>query len=305
MSGGPRCIAIGVFDGVHLGHQAVIARALAAARRTSTSCMVITFTPNPLSVLRPELKTTQLTDPATRAAAIERLDVDELLDIPFTIAFSRVPWQRFCEMLTSPPISAIAISVGQNFRFGHGGEGTANMLRDFARARGIEVDVPDMVTCPDGKPISSTRIRRLVAQGEVGEVIALMGRPHALTGTVVHGDGRGAALGVPTANVDLGDHMAVPLAGVYAAKVRAGGRWWSAAVNIGRAPTFRDDGDLRLEAFLLDYDGPALYGETITIAFLRRLRPERRFSGPDELVTQIRRDIDEARAIAGSAEDPL
>lgn len=305
MGAGPRCVAIGVFDGVHLGHQEVIRQAVEAAKKRAATSMVITFTPNPLVVLRPELKITQITDAHTRVERIERLGVDELLEIAFTSAFSKIPWERFCEMLMGPPVNAVAISVGENFRFGHGGEGTAAMLRDYARGRGIEVESPALVTSLDHKPISSTRIRRLIAQGDVAEVIGLLGRPHVLTGVVVHGDGRGASLGIPTANVDVGDHMAVPAKGVYAAKVRVDGRWWASALNIGHAPTFRDGGELRLEAFLLDYDGPPIYEETVTIAFLERIRAEQRFDGPAELIAQVMRDIDYARQVCAGSPDPL
>ncbi len=305
MGSGPRCVAIGVFDGVHLGHQEVIRRAVESARRRTATSMVITFSPNPLAVLRPELKITQLTNAATRADRIGRLGVDELLEISFTAAFSKIPWERFCEVLMGPPINGVAISVGKNFRFGHGGEGTAAMLRDYARGRGIEVEIPDLVTSPDRKPISSTRIRRLIAQGEVGEVIALLGRPHVLSGTVVHGDGRGASLGIPTANVDVGEHMAVPAKGVYAAKVLVDGTWWASALNVGHAPTFREDGELRLEAFLLDYAGPAIYDASVTIAFLARLRAEQRFDGPEQLIAQITSDIERARQICAGSPDPL
>lgn len=305
MGAGPRSVAIGVFDGVHVGHQEVIRLATEAAARRGVRSMVITFTPNPLTVLHATLKTTQLTPPPERARLIERLGVDELLEIPFTIEFSQVPWERFCELLTGPSIQAVAIAVGRNFRFGHGGEGTTKMLRDYARARGIEVEVPGLVTSADGKPVSSTRIRRLIAQGDLAEVVPLLGRAHTLAGTVVRGDGRGTGLGVPTANVNVDDHMAVPCKGVYAAKVRVGEHWWPSAVNVGHAPTFRTGGELRLEAFLIGYDGPELYDQHVKLAFLSRLRQEQHFSGPEALVAQIHRDIDQARQLAESAADPL
>lgn len=305
MGAGPRCVAIGVFDGVHIGHQEVIRLAVAAADRRRATSMVITFSPNPLTVIHPTLKTSVLTDSHTRALLIQRLGVDELLEIPFTPEFAAVPWERFCDMLTGRPIEAISIAVGRNFRFGHEGAGTTKMLREYARARGVEVAVPDLITSVDGKPISSTRIRRLIAQGDVADVLPLLGRPHVLTGVVVRGDGRGTGLGIPTANVNVDDHLAIPCKGVYAAKVRTGDTWWPAAVNVGSAPTFRTGGELRLEAFLIDYQGPELYDELVKVAFLTRLRPEQRFSGPDALIAQVHRDIDQARQIASGASDPL
>lgn len=300
-----RAVAIGAFDGVHLGHQEIIRSAVDAARRGAMSSMVITFDPNPLSVLRPEFKTTSLTSAAFRARLVERLDVDELLEIPFTRAFSHIRWDRFCEMLSAPPIGARSIAVGRNFRFGHGGVGTARMLRDAGRARGIDVNIPPLVTSPDGKPISSTRIRRLITQGDLSEANILLGRAHCLDGVVVHGDGRGAGLGVPTANIDVAERAALPGRGVYAGRVTVGGESWAAAVNVGLAPTFRDGGSLRVEAFLIDFPERDLYGEHAGIAFLERLRGEQRFPSADHLVAQIHRDVGHAREIAAGANDPL
>lgn len=303
---GPHAIAIGVFDGVHLGHQEVVGLAVASAARLGIASMVVTFDPNPLEVLHPSLKTTVLTTSGLRAQLLERLGVDALLEIPFTEAFSRISWQDFCEMLIAPPIAARSIAVGRNFRFGHGGEGTAKMLREFAAAHGVEVEIPQLVTSPDGKPLSSTRVRRLIAQGGVEEAMSLLGRPHILKGLVVEGDGRGTGLGIPTANIDVAEHMAIPHNGVYAAKCRVGDRWWPAAVNIGHAPTFRSGHhDVRLEAFLLGYEGGDLYGQGVSLAFLRRLRAEQRFASADALVAQVKRDIEQARTIAAGASDPL
>lgn len=301
-----RAVAIGAFDGVHLGHQEIIRSAVEAARQGAMTSMVITFDPNPLSVLRPELKTTILTSAAFRARLIERLGVDELLEIPFTKAFSHIRWDRFCEMLSAPPIGACTIAVGRNFRFGHGGVGTAKMLKDAGRARGIDVSIPQLVTSPDGKPISSTRVRRLVTQGDVAEAGGLLGRPHCLEGVVVHGDGRGAGLGVPTANIAVSPRAAVPGRGVYAGRVRAGGATWAAAINVGLAPTFREDGALRVEAFLIDFpQGRTIYGDAVGLAFVGRLRGEQRFPSAEHLVAQIRRDIGRAREIAAGVGDPL
>jgi riboflavin kinase/FMN adenylyltransferase len=208
-------------------------------------------------------------------------------------------------MLTEPPIGARMISVGRNFRFGHGGEGTTTMLRDYGEGHQVTVEVPSLVCSGDGKPISSTRIRRLIAQGDVDEAAALLGRVHCVAGTVVPGDGRGAALGIPTANLDVDERSAVPGRGVYAGQVRVDDRWWCAAINVGRAPTFRDAGDIRVEAFLLDYDGPEIYGESLCVGFLRRLRNEMRFAGPEALVRQIERDIAATRAAAEGCETPV
>ncbi|HWH14549.1 MAG TPA: riboflavin kinase, partial [Miltoncostaeaceae bacterium] len=172
------------------------------------------------------------------------------------------------------------------------------------RARGLEVTLPGMVASPDGKPVSSTRIRRLVAEGRIDEVRDLLDRPHVVQGVVVPGDQRGRALGLPTANVEVPAETAVPGRGVYAGRAHlAGGGRHPAAVNVGWAPTFRDNAEripLRIEAFLLDYDGPDLYGEDIQVEFLERLRDERRFDSPAELVAQIHEDVARTRDVAAT-----
>lgn len=305
MGGGGRAVAIGAFDGVHLGHREIIRHAVDAARRRGMPSMVITFEPNPLAVLRPELKTTVLTPSDLRARLIAAMGVDELLEIPFTRSFSHIRWDRFCEVLMQPPIGAQSIAVGRNFRFGHGGDGTAAMLRDAGRARRIEVEIPGLVTSPDGKPISSTRIRRLITQGDVEAARVLLARPHCLEGHVEHGDGRGAGLGIPTANIAVEGRSAIPGRGVYAGRVTIAGTSWPAAINVGVAPTFREATDVRVEAFLIDFPGTDVYGEHATIAFLERLRGEERFPSADALVGQVRQDIGRARTIAAGADEPL
>ena len=298
--GGPRrVIAIGAFDGVHRGHQAIIGRAMDIARERGLPGMVVTFTPNPIMVLRPDLKTTVLTGPALKAALIARLGAGELLSVPFTRSFSRIRADRFAEMLISAPIGADVVVVGRDFRYGSGAEGTVETLRAFGRGRGLAVEVPDVVASEDGKPISSTRIRRLIAQGELAEVVPLLGRPHCVEGVVVRGDGRGRGIGFPTVNVEVPEETAMPRRGVYAGRVVLAGGARDAAVNIGHAPTFVTSGDapLRLEAHLLDYSGGDLYGEPVRVEFLQRLRDERRFASVEELVSQLGRDVGRVREI--------
>lgn len=294
-------VAIGVFDGVHLGHREIIRTAVDAAREAGGQSLIITFDPNPLVVLHPELKPAVLTDSELRADLIAGLGVDVLLEIPFTQEFSEMEWGQFCHVLARPPIAASSVAVGRNFRFGSGGAGTASMLREWGEDRGIVVKCPGLVTSEDHKPVSSTRIRRLIAQGDVGEAAVLLGRPHVLDGPVQHGDGRGAELGIPTANVSVSQNMAMPRVGVYAAKVRVGDEWYASAVNIGQAPTFRTEGEVRLEAFLLDYDGRDIYGERLRIAFLERIRSERRFANAEALVSQVQSDISRARMMGSGA----
>ncbi|MDH3725172.1 MAG: adenylyltransferase/cytidyltransferase family protein, partial [Thermoleophilia bacterium] len=225
--GGPRrVVAIGTFDGVHLGHREVIAQARDRADRRGRSLMVVTFEPNPVSVLRPGLSPAVITPVEFKAALIGALDVDELLVIPFTRAFARIRAERFVEMLASAPIGADAIVVGQNFRFGHGGAGTVDTLNRVGRACGLEVTSPGIVTAGGDKPVSSTRIRRLIVAGDVREAAVLLARPHSIEGPVVEGAHRGRGMGFPTANVDIPRTAALPARGVYAGLVTTrGGQW--------------------------------------------------------------------------------
>ncbi|MCB0881316.1 MAG: bifunctional riboflavin kinase/FAD synthetase [Thermoleophilia bacterium] len=303
LGGNRRALAIGSFDGVHVGHRAVITTAKNLAVEHGLSCMVVTFQPHPIAVLRPDLKVLALTTLEHKQELCEGLDVDELLILPFTKAFARIRADRFVDMLVSPPITAEIVVVGDNFRFGAGGQGTTDMMRSYGRNRGLRVVTPEMVDTPDGKPVSSTRARRMVAEGRMADVRTMLTRPHAVEGVVVHGDQRGRALGLPTANLEVPDDMAVPGRGVYAGRARVGGRWYPAAVNVGFAPTFRDGnerGTVRIEAFLLDYDGDEIYGDTVRLEFLEHLRDERKFDGPDELVAQIHRDVEDTRRIAAA-----
>lgn len=298
-----RVVAIGTFDGVHLGHQAIIGRAIERARDRGLQSMVLTFEPNPLSILRPELAPRVLTEPAFKAQLIEALGADALLVVPFTEAFARIRADRFAEMLGSAPLSAESVVVGANFRFGHGGSGTVAYLQRLGRARGLIVESPSTIVSDDGKPVSSTRVRRLVAQGQVAEVIPLLGRPHSVEGMVVPGEQRGREMGLPTANVSVPPDVALPSRGVYAGRVVLAGGRYPAAINLGYAPTFAEDDDppLRLEAFILDYAGGDLYGQRIRVEFLDRLRDEQRFPTAGELVAQVRADVDRTREVAAGA----
>ena len=303
LGGGRRSVAIGSFDGVHLGHRAIIATAVEQGTALGIPSTAITFEPHPIAVLRPHLRPTVLTPLERKAELIAEIGVDELLVLPFTRAFARVRADRFIDMIGSPPLGAEVIVVGENFRFGHGGAGTAEAMRAYGRSNGIVVEIPPMVSSADGKPISSTRIRRIVGDGRVEEAAELLGRPHRIVGPVVPGDQRGRELGLPTANIDPPADTAIPGRGVYAARALLDDTVFPAAVNVGLAPTFREKGErppLRVEAFLVGYEGPDLYERIITLDVLARLRDEQRFDGPDELVAQIKDDI--ARTVAIAAE---
>jgi len=301
LGGDRRVVAIGTFDGVHIGHQAIIGRAIERAHERGLEAMVLTFEPNPLAVLKPELAPAVLTEPSFKAQLIEALGADAVLVVPFTRAFSRIRADRFAEMLCSAPLNAESIVVGANFRFGQGGTGTVSYLQRLGRAKGLIVESPETVVSPDGKPVSSTRVRRMVAQGQVAELQPLLGRPHSVEGMVVPGEQRGREMGLPTANVAVAPDTALPGRGVYAGRVVLAEGRYPAAINLGYSPTFTEgsEPELRLEAFILDYSGGDLYGQRIRVEFLERLRDERRFPTPAELVLQVEEDVARTREIAG------
>jgi riboflavin kinase / FMN adenylyltransferase len=277
---GPRSVAIGTFDGVHLGHREVI-------RGSDT---VLTFDPHPLSVIHPEATPKLLNPFPVKRDLIEALGVEELVVIPFDKGFSEQSAEEFVQDVLIGRLGAERVSVGENFRFGKGAKGTADFLRSHDD---FETRVTPLVEVA-GETISSTQIRGLVSAGEVKEAAEFLGGPFLFEGEVVEGDRRGRTLGMPTANLVPDDAFVHPGHGVYAAQANG----YAAAVNVGVRPTFDTGRGLLVEAHLIDFDGD-LYGETLRIAFLERLRGEKRFESVDALVDQMNRDVQEARQVAG------
>jgi riboflavin kinase/FMN adenylyltransferase len=277
----PRRVAIGTFDGVHLGHRAVIEGA----------DTVLTFEPHPISVVRPDAVPKLITSYPVKADLIAGLGVDELVVIPFDRDFSQKTAEEFVEDVLVGKLQAEHVSVGENFRFGKGAKGDAEFLR--ARPE-FETRVVPLVEV-EGETVSSTQIRALVAAGEVDKAARFLGGPFLFEGEVVPGDRRGRELGMPTANIVPDDHLAHPGHGVYAAWAHG----HPAAVNVGVRPTFETGRGLLVEAYLLDFSGD-LYGQTLRVAFLERLRGEKRFDSVEELVAQMHRDVEQAREIASA-----
>ncbi|MGH2978326.1 MAG: bifunctional riboflavin kinase/FAD synthetase [Solirubrobacterales bacterium] len=291
-----RAVALGTFDGVHRGHRRVIGSAVERARERGLASMVATFDPHPLRVLRPEQPPRLLTTTDQKIDLISELGVDELVAIPFTPELSRQSAEDFCEQVLAGTLAARSVSVGANFRFGHGAAGDAALLR--ARPE-FETEVVDLVQ-EDGDSISSSRIRGLLAEGEVAHAAELLGAPYSLVGPVVEGDRRGRDLGVPTANIEPHPDVVVPAPGIYAGMATPDGdQPAAAAVSIGVRPTFESGGDVRVEAHLIDFEGD-LYGRTMKLSFLERLRDEVRFDSPEELVEQMQKDVEQARAVAAT-----
>jgi riboflavin kinase/FMN adenylyltransferase len=278
----PRRVAVGTFDGVHLGHREVI-------RGNDT---VLTFDPHPLSVVAPQALPKLLDSPAIKRDLIAGLGVDELVAIPFDRDFASKSAEEFVQEVLIDRLGATHVSVGENFRFGKAAKGDPELLRSHSE---FETRVVPLVEV-ENETVSSTHIRGLVAAGDVERAARFLGAPFMLDGEVVSGDRRGRELGFPTANIVPSAHLAHPGHGVYAAWAHG----HMAAVNVGVRPTFDTGRGLLVEAYLLDFEGD-LYGETLRIAFASRLRGERRFDSADALVAQMQRDVEDARSILASA----
>jgi riboflavin kinase / FMN adenylyltransferase len=300
---GRSVVTIGVFDGVHRGHQAIIGHTVGTARRLGCASVVLTFDPHPSEVVRPGSHPAMLTEAGRKADLIEALGVDVLCVIPFTLEFSRLSAETFVHDLLVEQLHVSAIVVGENFRFGHKAAGDVTLLERLGRTFGFTVDPAPLVESDGGKPavVSSTFIRSCVDAGDVAAAAAALGRPHRLEGVVVRGDGRGRPLGFPTANLMTRAHAAVPADGVYAAWLvrRAADAGvperLRAAVSIGTNPTFSGR-ERRVEAYALDFDGD-LYGERLALDFVARLREMRRYDSIEPLVAQIEQDVIDARAV--------
>jgi riboflavin kinase/FMN adenylyltransferase len=279
----PRHVAVGEFDGVHLGHREVI-------RGSDT---VLTFEPHPRTVVAPDSAPKLLMSLETKADLIAGLGVQELVVIPFDGSFAAQSPEEFIERELVERLGAERVSVGENFRFGHRARGDAKLL---AAHNAFETRVARLVEL-DGEIISSTHIRGLVAAGDVAAAARYLGAPFQIRGAVAHGDKRGRTLGYPTANLVPDPRLVVPDHGVYACRAFVGGEEYVAAVNVGVRPTFKTGRGLLVEAFLVDFEGD-LYGEPLRLDFLERLRGERRFDSVDALVEQMGRDVVETRRVA-------
>ena len=279
----PRRVAVGTFDGVHLGHREVI-------RGADT---VLTFEPHPTAVIQPSAAPRLLTDLDRKAQLIAALGVEELVVIPFDADFAARSAQDFVDDVLVAALGATHVAVGENFRFGHKAQGDSELLRADGRFQTRIVELLEV----DGEVVSSSHIRGLVLGGAVEYAGRLLGDPFTLAGEVVHGDERGRTLGYPTANLAPAAAFVTPGHGVYAARATtSAGQTLPAAVSIGVRPTFVTGHGELIEAYLLDFDGD-LYETRLEITFLKRLRGEKRFDSVDALVDQMALDVDAARAI--------
>ena len=283
----PCVVALGTFDGLHRGHLDVIETAKQEAEHTGAKLAVFTFSNHPLEWINPAHVPVALVTPAVKLQLLENLGVDVLIDIPFNQLVADLLPQQFLERLSALNYSCLV--VGENFTYGQRGVGNVYTLAASAQAMGFKLIVRKLVS-NNGTIVSSTEIRRLITAGEVQQAAKMLGRSYSISGIVAHGNERGRLLGYPTANLELVDaHVAIPLGGVYAVRAYVDGGVYGGMANIGKNPTFGDVEKPRLETNIFGFSGD-IYGKTLTIEFVQRIRGEVRFAGIDALKAQLAQD---------------
>lgn len=287
-------VTVGNFDGVHLGHKAILARVCQRARELGSQAVALTFDPHPLKVLRPETPLPLLTTPEQKLELLQAAGLAAVVVLPFTREFAALPARDFVRQYFCERLKVREVVVGHDYSFGRGREGNIDLLKEMGRDHGFTVQVVWAVEL-NGAVVSSSLIRAMLRLGKVAEVEQLLGRPYGVKGRVVPGKGRGAKLlKVPTANIKPENDL-LPASGIYTVWVQRGGAVLPGVANIGTCPTF-DNEELSLEVHLLDFNDE-LYGEELEVRFVDRLREERRFAAIEELAAQIRADIAEARRL--------
>lgn len=287
-------VAIGMFDGLHIGHQHLLGLAVQDARAHNRPCTVLTFARHPMAVVAPGSQPTQLQRDQDRIAALNAFDgVDQVVPLHFHEGIRQMNAEDFVKEIVVDRLEAEQVVVGANFRFGHDAKGTPEVIAQF-----VPTTVADL-ECTDDVIVSSTQIRDALSTGWVERANMMLGRPYSLTSTVVTGDQRGRTIGFPTANLDVNDNMTVPALGVYAGKMHgAGYADVLAAISVGYNTTFGHTPTLRIEAHLLDFDDD-IYGEVITIEFHHHLRGQERYPSVDALIDQLHKDCDRTRELLG------
>jgi riboflavin kinase/FMN adenylyltransferase len=290
-------VTVGNFDGVHRGHQALVAAVVARARRSSGTAVVLTFDPHPARVLARDRAPAALTTPDQKHELLAALGVEVLVLLPFTTELAALAPEEFVDRVLVRALQARHVAVGEGFRFGRGRSGDGALLARLGVELGFTFEALPPVL--DGeRPVSSSRVRDALAAGDVTSAERLLGRTYFVDARVVRGDGRGRTIGVPTANLESANEI-LPARGVYAGRLRLPeGSWHPAVVNRGLRPTFGGETET-LEAHLLDFDGE-LYGAEVRLSFVARLREERRFPGQQALVSQIAEDVRQARALVST-----
>lgn len=291
---GPQVLAIGDFDGVHLGHQEVIQRAVQRGVELHMPAAIMTFHPHPRQMLGLDTYTKILTPLAAKQSLLRQLHVNTTYIVNFSETFMRLTPEQFVENILIP-LRVNSVFVGFDFTFGHKGAGTPDTLCELAKGR-FTVEIVRQFSL-HGSKVSSTLVREQLLRGDVREATALLGRPYRLRGTVVHGEARGRTIGFPTANIQVSDPYVIPANGVYAVEARVGSKVYGGVMNIGVKPTFEADlAEPTLEVHLFDF-AQEIYGEEVEVSLLAYIRQERKFSSVQELISQIASDADQARLV--------
>jgi riboflavin kinase/FMN adenylyltransferase len=289
----PSQVTIGVFDGVHRGHQQIIRNLVEDARRADRLAAVLTFFPHPDVVLRGLTGRYYLTTAEQKAALLVELGVDYVITHPFDDRVRQVRAADFVDQLRAH-LNMAGLMVGPDFAMGYKREGNVDFLREQGLQKGFDLRVGDVVSSYQGEAISSTAIRKALESGDIAQARDWLGRSYSVTGPVVHGAKRGRQIGYPTANVEVWDEQVIPANGIYASWVYLHGERFMAATSVGVRPTFNGQ-DITVEPYILDFDRE-IYGEQLTVTFEKRLRDELKFHSLDALIAQIGADVDESRA---------
>lgn len=300
LDGGDAVVTVGFFDGVHLGHRAVLARTVGAAAERGIRSVAVTFDRHPREVLTPGQEPRLLTTVERRARLIEEAGIDVLLVLEFTPEFSRVPADVFVRDVLVAGIHATHAAMGANFTFGHRAAGTMETLHEVGGPLGLSAEAVGLVEL-GGRPVSSSSIREALSAGDLDWPHRGLGRRFVLDGEVVTGRGRGRELGFPTANLRTWPRLLLPGQGIYAGVGELRGSRHLAAIDVGTNPTFGVE-PLHVEAFLLDFEGDSLSGESLALEFWARLRDEERYDSVQELVEAIAGDVERTRAIVPPSE---
>ncbi len=288
----PTVLTLGVFDGLHLGHQRIMQTVVERARAVDASATAITFDPHPRAVLHPESAPPLLQTLDQRLANFEVLGIEQAIVIAFDREFASQPAEDFITEIVHDRLQAREVHLGQDFAFGRGRGGNIDLLRKMSGDLGFVADeVPEVRL--RGLRISSSKIRHLLAEGRVNLARRMLGRPYGVEGVIIRGNRRGHTIGFPTANLKP-DNRVIPRFGVYATATLIDGTWRKSITNIGVRPTFENDAEPSIESYIFDFDGE-LYGDVLRVRFLHRIRDERKFSGIEELKAQIERDTRRAR----------
>jgi riboflavin kinase / FMN adenylyltransferase len=293
---GPSAVTVGKFDGVHTGHRAVIAELERVAAAQSLASVVVTFDRNPLEVLAPEKCPESLVSVPQKLDLLADSGLDATLMLTFDRALSKHTPDEFVKRFLVDALHARTVLAGSDFRFGAGGAGNIGVLHDLGERYGFTVELIDDVRPVGGERVSSTWIRRLLAEGDVAQATRLLGYPHAVRGVVVHGAKRGRELGFPTANLSPELEGLIPADGVYAGWLEAGGTRYAVAISVGDNPTFEGVPQRQVEAYVIDRELD-LYDRVVTVSFVKHIRGMVAFTGINALVAQIRDDVDHARGV--------